>query len=666
LESIKSLIFIFLLFKSVFFFAQYQITIDATVFDKETKDPISYTNISFVNKNIKTVCDKNGKFTLIYDEEAIGKNDILKISALGYYSIQIRSSRLFKRLKNTNKIYLEPKKYVVVRTLSQKKDQDVNDGNVYGKVSSSAGPLQSATISIKNTLIGTETDVEGNYNIGAVKGDVLLVKYLGMKEEEIIVTDRNEINIELESEAEILREVVLQAEGKKEEELIDLGLSGKKSFDAIGTSINTITEKDILPQYVKFEDILIGKFAGVHVGSDVLGRPPPVYLRGTGSMNYSVPALYDIDGTFYEENAPYVFPQNIKTITILKSLAATNKYGTIGRGGVIVIRTKTFSGAKAEEPKKSALVKGNDYTEQLPLIANIVKVPAYIADLKKSSSYEESLNIYKQQKQQLEQVGIPFYIDVSNYFMRWDKDFAYTILSNITEVAYKSPKALKTLAYRYEELKKSEEAKLIYQRIAVLQPKDAQSYRDLANIYIETGNYKEAMHLYKKMLYNQIDGVDFTDLQKTIESEIKHLVTVHRTKVNFKGLPSDYLTANFKYDTRIVFEWNDPYAEFELQFVNPQKKFFKWSHTKQDNQERMLDEIKNGYFTEEYIIDDEKPGEWIINIQSFNEEETINPTYLKYTIYNNYGLANETRKVKVIKLSQLEQKVTLDKFVTSK
>jgi len=494
-----------------------------------------------------------------------------------------------------------------------------------------------------------------------------------MKEKQLLITDRNEINIELKSEAEILGEVVLQAEGKKEEELIDLGLSGKKSFDAIGTSINILTEKDIQPQYVKFEDILKGKFAGVNIGTDPLklGRPPPVYIRANSSINNPSIALYDIDGQIFDPNVslgrlpPYIEPQNIESISILKSLAATNKYGTIGRGGVIVIKTKTSSGAKTVESKKSALVKNNDYTEQLPLMGNTAKVPAYIADLEKSSSYEEALIIYKQQKQQLEQVGIPFYIDVSNYFMRWDKDFAYTILSNITEVAYKSPKALKTLAYRYEELRKPEEAKLIYQRIAVLQPKDTQSYRDLAHIYTETGNYKEAMNLYKQMLYNQIEGVDFTGLQKTIESEIKHLVTIHRTKVNFKGLPSDYLTANFKYDTRIVFEWNDPYAEFELQFVNPHKKFFKWPHTKQDNQERMLDEIKNGYYTEEYIIDDEDAGEWIINIQSFNEEETINPTYLKYAIYKNYGLENETRTVKVIKLSQLEQKVTLDKFRTS-
>jgi len=664
LEGIKLLTFYFLLFKSTFFFAQYQITIDALVLDNETNQPVHFANIGFVNRNIQTISDKNGKFTLIYDEEAIGKNDILQITSFGYNTLQIRSSRLFNRFNNTNKIYLEPRKYAVDKKLSKRKEKSVKNGNIYGKISSTAGPLQSATVSIKNSLTGTETDEEGNYSLDAVKGDVLLVNYLGMKEKQILITDNYEINIELKSEAEILGEVVIQAEGKKEEELIDLGLSGKKSFDAIGTSINTMTEKEISPQYTNLSDLLRGRFAGVYI-SPLSKETPIVKLRNQGSMLNEVAAIYDIDGQLMDVNQGqirHIDPQDIETISILKSLAATNKYGTIGRGGVIVIKTKTYSGTKEVEPKKSALAKGNDYSEQLPPIGSVAKKPDYITVLEKASSYTEALTIYDQQKIQTKQVGIPFYIDVSNYFMRWNKDFAYTILSNIAEVAYKSPKALKTLAYSYEELKNPEEAKLIYQRIAVLQPKDAQSYRDLAHIYTETGNYKEAMHLYKQMLYNQIEGLDFTGLQKTIESEIKHLVTVHRTKVNFKGLPSDYLTANFKYDTRILFEWNDPYAEFELQFVNPQKKFFKWSHTKNDNQNRMLDEIKNGYYSEEYIIDDEKPGEWIINIQSFNEEESMNPTYLKYTIYKNYGLENETRYVKVIKLSQLQQKVTLDNF----
>jgi len=649
----KLILHLYFISLSTTLFAQYQITIDAFVLDKETNQPIAFSNIGFVNRNIKTISDISGKFTLIYSEEAIDKNDILQISALGYNSLQIRSIRLFKRLKNTDRIYLIPKKFTIDKIISKNNDISLKNGNIYGKVSSRAGPLQSATVSIKNSFIGTETDEEGNYSLDAKKGDVLLINYLGMKEKQLLITDRNEINIELKSEAEILEEVVLKGEGKKEEETIDLGLSGKKNFDAIGTSINVITSEDIGPQYYALGDLLNGRFAALNHSRE-------------GSMNNNQGFIYDIDGKIFVGTdtsvTQNISPQNIESITILTSLASTNKYGTIGRGGVIVIKTKTFSGTKTVEPKKSALVKGNDYTEQIPIIGSVIKTPAYITAMEEANSYKEALIIYDQQKEKTKQIGIPFYIDVSNYFIRWDMDFAYTILSNITELAYKSPKALKTLAYKYEELKKTEEAKLIYQRIAVLRPKDAQSYRDLAHIYTETDNYKEAMNLYKQMLYNQIEGIDFTGLQKTIESEIKHLVTVHRTKVNFKGLPSDYLTANFKYYTRVVFEWNDPYAEFELQFVNPQEKYFKWSHTRNDNHNRMLDEIKNGYFTEEYIIEDEKEGEWIINIQSFYEEETMNPTYLKYTIYKNYGLANETRSVKMIKLSDLQQKVTLDKF----
>jgi len=579
----------------------------------------------------------------------------------GYY-INLNKVSLKQALESIQNEVNDYTDYTNLNYDSIKKEKEI-----HGKIYSSAGPLQSATVRIKNTLKGTETDEDGYFTIDAQKGDVLLIDYLGMFGKQITVTDKKEIIIELVSGAEILQEVVVTGEGKKEEKLIDLGLGGKKNFDAIGTSVNTITEKDIGPQYNNLADLLRGKFAGIQIS--ILDKDTPVVkLRNQGSMTNEVAAIYDIDGQIFDTNQqriPRIDPQDVATISILKSLAAVNKYGTIGRGGVIVIKTKTYSGAKTAEPKKSVLAKNNDYTEQVPLTRIVANKPSYINALERAGSYKEALSIYDLQKALTKQVGIPFYIDVSQYFIRWDKDFALSILSNIAEVAYNSVKALKTLAYKYEQFNKPQDAKLIYQRIAVLKPKDAQSYRDLAHIYTKTDNFKEAMQLYKQMLYNQVESVDFTALQKTIESEIKHLVTVHRDKVNFKELPGDYLAANFKNNTRIVFEWNDPYAEFELQFVNPQKKFFKWSHTKTSDQEGMLDEIKNGYYTEEYIIDDENSGEWIINIQSNNEEEFQNPTYLKYTIYQNYGLANETKTIKVIKLYELQQKVTLDKFVSS-
>ena len=55
-------------------------------------------------------------------------------------------------------------------------------------------------------------------------------------------------------------------------------------------------------------------------------------------------------------------------------------------------------------------------------------------------------------------------------------------------------------------------------------------------------------------------------------------------------------------------------------------------------------------------------GEWLVNIDSFSIESDINPTFLKYTVYKNYGRANEIHKTKFINLNKLNQKITLDKL----
>ena len=55
---------------------------------------------------------------------------------------------------------------------------------------------------------------------------------------------------------------------------------------------------------------------------------------------YQAYAIYDIDGNIQTDYPSYVDPQMIKSITILKSLAATNKYGGMARGGAIIIKLK--------------------------------------------------------------------------------------------------------------------------------------------------------------------------------------------------------------------------------------------------------------------------------------------------------------------------------------
>mgnify|MGYP003968580319 FL=1 len=97
--------------------------------------------------------------------------------------------------------------------------------------------------------------------------------------------------------------------------------------------------------------------------------------------------------------------------------------------------------------------------------------------------------------------------------------------------------------------------------------------------------------------------------------------------------------------------------------LNQNNKYFDWSHTVIDSKANMIDEIQYGYNTEEFIIDDSEKGEWIINIENFSIENQDNPTYLKYTVYKNYGRPNEIKKLMVINLSELKQKTTLDRLM---
>ena len=184
-----------------------------------------------------------------------------------------------------------------------------------------------------------------------------------------------------------------------------------------------------------------------------------------------------------------------------------------------------------------------------------------------------------------------------------------------------------------------------------------------------------------------IDEVEILGLQKTIANEAYHLYTTNRDAFDFKNFPINILKKllpdldlnktqkinnvnlepiikpqDFGYDYRVVFDWSDSNIEFNIQFVSPSKKFFNWSHTKFENKKQLVDEIKFGYNSEEFIIDGSQKGEWLINIDSFSIESEINPTYLKYTVFKNYGRTNEIQKIKFINLNKLKQKTTLDKL----
>jgi len=630
--------------------AQYEISIQATIYDEISKEPISYVNVAFNDKPIQAVTNHEGSFSLRYDEDYVQGEDLLKFNAMGYKSELVTAERFYKFLANTNKIFLKPNGYKTEHIPSVS-SIEIPKGSISGQVFIENNPIQGAKIRVKNSFNETRTDSNGSFVLPAENGNVLEIEFIGMKTKNIVVDDR-QLEVKLESDGELLEEVVLLNE-KGSSDLIDLGYNGKKEFDEITYGAGTISKGEIGSQYYRLQDVLNGRLAKLNYSRD---------QSITNSSGY----VFDIDGMIFTSDGttklPYVDPQTIESMTVLNSLSGTHKYGTLARNGVVIIRTNLVSGGKKQKQQNSALVVGNNYDEVLPVVNSNSSEP-YLAELKMATTFDEAKKIYTEQKSLKTIQSVPYFVDVSDYFQRWDKEYSNEVLNEIAEIGYTNDKALKTLAFKLEERGEYEKAKIVYQRIAAIRPNDAQSYMSLANIYKKTENYQEAMRIYKQMLGNTMKDIDFSGMQNIITNEIQHMLAFHRTKVEYYDLPNDLRSANFKRDVRIVFEWNDPYNEFELQFVNPSKKYYTWYHNKLNNGNKMLDEVKNGYAMQEYIVDDAQAGQWIVNLKNLTEETSLNPTYLKYTIYKNYGLENESSEVRLVKLFAYNNKVTLDKFV---
>ena len=643
-----------------------EININATVLDYDSQNEIPFSEVKFLNKNIGAISDNDGKFSLNYLQRSIKKNDIFMISAYGYDTIKTTADNLYKFLNNTNKFYLKKTNNSSLWFY----EEDESDNFIFGKVFSVKGPVQGASIKVKNSLIEAKSDFEGFFKIKADVNDVIVINFLGMTEKQMLIENLDDKYILLKTDAQILDQVTITGTTELSDE-VDTGY-GKRKKKSIGFSTSTITSDDISPGAISIVDAIRGKFTNVQVAYNqdgaATGNKTQIYVRGGSlSINNSAAAIFDIEGLIYNEVPDFIDPQQIESITLLRSLAATNRYGSQGRGGVFLVKMKSLS-RKAQRLLDNLKVKGNDYKEQTPSIILDSLKPYYINDYSSTKSLDEAKNQFLRLSNEIYKLSVTFHIESFNYFKNIDTDFAVSILKSIAKKAKDNPKALKTIAYHLEKIGDFQNAKTLYQRLLLIRPLDEQSYRDLVLIYKENQDYELAASLYNLMLNNKIKNVNMLGLQETVVNEAAHLYWTKFDKLSQTDFPLKTLKTfipkndwrKFGFDYRIIFDWNDPAVEFNVQFVDPKNKFYNWSHTILDDRDLLEDELNYGYNTEEFIIEKSDRGKWIINIENYSIQDNSNPTYLKYTVYKNYGRPNEIKKVEVINLNKLSQKVNLD------
>ncbi|MHA7059348.1 carboxypeptidase-like regulatory domain-containing protein [Aquimarina sp. M1] len=619
---------------------------------KEKKLPDQYIVVSDGFANY-------GMSKIIYDAPVFYINHVPKANDQFLQDAAIQSEGYYL---NLNKISLDQ---ALSNILHEVDDNTIYQSNVKqelvnGVVYANGEPVQGCKVTVKGTLTETLTDANGMFSINAQNQDVLRFEFFGMNTQEITLDATKNLRVDMLSKYTVLEEVTVDAkEANKPEEKIDIG-SRKVSKSSLGYAAYTLENEEFPKSAIYLSDLIRGRFPGVQVSG--FGNDASYTIRGNSSFNNERQPLFVVDGAPYQTTPIFLQPDNIKRISVINGLAGATRYGEAGRGGVFLITTKfgEESNSKDEKPINDLLAKGNDYTTSSFLIDANYNRPDFLEPLWISTTYDEAKGIYYELRKE-HSLSIPFYSYCASYFMRWDVPFAKQILSNIAEIGFDNPQALRALAFKLEALKKDNTAALLYERIFDLTPNSSQSTLDLARIYVVIKKYQEAFELYKKILQNEVTQTDFSELAEQAESEIQRLLNLHRSEISFQDVPKRFLKVR-GVPVRLVFEWSDPQSEFELQFVNPQNKYYKWQRVFQVNKEEMLSQTKSGVLSKEFIIDKAMRGQWIINVQSFGDTSKLNPEFMKYTTYTNYGLENETKEIQCINLYNYKEKVTLDKI----
>ena len=547
---------------------------------------------------------------------------------------------------------------------------------ISGVVSDIGYPLANVNISIKGTTDGIQTDKNGKYEIEARPRDVLFFSYVGMHDVLIIVEDVTKIlNINMVPRVEELDEVIVSQQKKKGQEGLQLDYAVNKNIvrtsygfidaENAGYSMTTIDGDDLNLGAIDILSALQGKIPGLTietVNSPGGGTEKAAFIRGRSSALNPRPAIFEVDGQIFTSVPNFLSIDIIDRIATLPGLGATAKYGNIAAGGVIIINTKgsfVMREKGTNKPYDQAKLRNNKFNEKTALPKLKPVVPNYILEIERTTSIDEALNVYEYQKR-LYSNSPYFFLDVAKAIKNKYKNQEKTdlILFEMKALYAKNAEALKALAYVFEAEKRHADALAIYKEIFKLRPRYAQSYRDLANMYVLNSEYKKALGLHAR--YHQLRKMDtialtFDGIDAILELESTNLIA--RKGEELKIETSDVSDSDIG-GTRVLFEWNNSEAEFDLQFVNPDNHYFDWSHTVENESERIFDEKIKGYSCEHFLIDKSLLGKWKINIKYLGNK-AYNPTYMKTTVYYDYGTSMERSDVKVFALTTKNVKFEL-------
>ena len=212
------------------------------------------------------------------------------------------------------------------------KEKTVGKRTLIGTVidASTGDALIGVNVKVKGTGEGTITDLDGKFSIGVTSQTQLEISYIGYKTQTLMVGDLGVMTVKMESDNEMLDEVVV------------IGAGTQKKVSVTG-SISTVKGATLKLPSSSLTSSLAGKLSGIVAitNSGEPGSTSDFYIRGINTFGGRSTPLILLDGVEISSTDLNRIPaESIESFSLLKDASATAIYGNRGANGVMLVTTK--------------------------------------------------------------------------------------------------------------------------------------------------------------------------------------------------------------------------------------------------------------------------------------------------------------------------------------